>query len=378
MPTKIAVLAASILCLMPLAISYAQSDEAIALIEQVGLRESNVASREMEGWSRPSRITVTFSGEVPAEGPGSESWFRAATDGVEVKLLKLSGRQVDSRQLIDSDVYVGRCSPDMIADGGRLRYVHIYSAGIDRCTSIPGITELKLIVTNGAKTSSETIAEHSIALLLALSRNIHLYHHAQMRAKWARGGLAGPPAISLRGKTLLVLGLGGIGTQVARRANDLGMRVIGTRNSSRSGPEFVEYVGLSNEMVELAAQANVVVNALPLTDATRLAVNAEFLDNMPDGSYYVSVGRGGTTDTGALVEALRNGKLAGAGLDVTDPEPLPADHVLWSMPTVLITPHVAGRSDLGAQNRLILARENLRRYVRGEKLLNLVDLERGY
>ena len=116
---------------------------------------------------------------------------------------------------------------------------------------------------------------------------------------------------------MLVLGLGGIGTQVARRANDLGMRVIGTRNSSRSGPEFVEYVGLSNEMVELAAQANVVVNALPLTDATRLAVNAEFLDNMPDGSYYVSVGRGGTTDTDALVEALRNGKLAGAGLDVT-------------------------------------------------------------
>ena len=375
---KRALLAAVIFTLAPLALSHAQSDDAIALIKQVGLRESDVASRDMEGWSRPSKISVLASGDVPATGPGSAIWFSEATDGVDVEIVGRSGRSFDRQELVDTDVYVGWCSPEMIVDGGKLRYIHIFSAGLDRCSSIPGLTDLNLIATNGAKTASETIAEHAIALLLTLSRNIHSYHQAQMSGKWARGELTGPPAISLQGRTMLVLGLGGIGSQVARRANDLGMRIIGTRNSSRSGPDFVEYVGLSDETVSLAAQADVVVNALPLTDATRGIVNAEFLNNMPDGSYYVSVGRGRTTDTDALIKALRGGKLAGAGLDVTDPEPLPANHELWSVPNVVITPHVAARSDLSGRNRWILAKENIRRYVRGDKLLNLVDLERGY
>jgi len=165
---------------------------------------------------------------------------------------------------------------------------------------------------------------------------------------------------------------------VARRAHDLGMRVIGTRNSSRSGPDYVDYVGLSDEMTKLAGEAHVVVNALPLTKSTRGIVNVEFFDGMTDGSYYISVGRGATTDTDALMAALKSGKLSGAGLDVTNPEPLPEDHELWTLPNVLITPHAASLSDLSEHNTIIIARENLRRYVHGERLLNLVDLTRGY
>lgn len=107
-------------------------------------------------------------------------------------------------------------------------------------------------------------------------------------------------------------------------------------------------------------------------------VDTSFFDAAKQGAFYVSVGRGGTTDTDALIDALESGKLAGAGLDVTDPEPLPTGHPLWDVPTVIISPHTAGGSDLSRRNTMLLARENLRRYINGEKLLNVVDFARGY
>ncbi len=177
---------------------------------------------------------------------------------------------------------------------------------------------------------------------------------------------------------MLVLGLGGIGTAVARMANDLGMRVVATRNSRREGPDFVDYVGLSHEMSYLARGADVVVNALPLTRDTRGAVDGKFFDQIKQDAYYISVGRGGTTDTEALMAALESGRLRGAGLDVTDPEPLPQDHPLWRMPNVIITPHVSGASDREVSLSFELALENLGRYINGGRLLNVVDLKRGY
>jgi phosphoglycerate dehydrogenase-like enzyme len=180
------------------------------------------------------------------------------------------------------------------------------------------------------------------------------------------------------GRTMLVVGLGGIGTEVARRAHALGMRVIATRNSSREGPDFVARVGLPGDLAAFAAEADVVVNATPLTPETEDLFDEEFFAAMKPGGYFVSVGRGASTDTDALVDALRSGHLAGAGLDVTDPEPLPAGHPLWSMPNVIITPHVASNSDVQDEREWILAVENLRRYVAGEPLLNVVDLRRGY
>lgn len=356
----------------------AQDSQVTQLIEQLGIRESSMASRDMEGWSRPGKISILSFRDIPASGPGSLQWMQEISDGVEIEILSAAELSGDYEGLADSDVYLGWCIPDAITAGTSLDYMHIFSAGMDGCMRIPGIAESGLIVTNSAKAASETIAEHSIALMLTLTRNLHFYHTAQGNSKWQRRDSAMPSAITVQGKTMLVLGLGGIGSQVARRAHDLGMRVIGTRNSSRSGPDYVEYVGLSDEMLELAKQADVVVNALPLTESTRGIVNSEFFGQMKDGSYYVSVGRGGTTDTMAMVAALKSGKLAGAGLDVTDPEPLPAEHELWSLPNVIITPHVAASSDLSQLNTLLIARENLRRYIRGERLLNQVDLKRGY
>lgn len=156
------------------------------------------------------------------------------------------------------------------------------------------------------------------------------------------------------------------------------MRVIATRNSRREGPDYVEYVGLSNELNDLARRADVVINTAPLTEQTRGMFNAEFFTAMKPGAFFVTVGRGASTVTDDLVVALQSGRLAGAGLDVTDPEPLPEGHPLWSIPRVIISPHTAGRSDKGRDRLYLVVQENLRRYVAGEPMLSVVDIERGY
>jgi phosphoglycerate dehydrogenase-like enzyme len=175
-----------------------------------------------------------------------------------------------------------------------------------------------------------------------------------------------------------VIGLGGIGTEVARRAHALGMRVRATRNSGRDGPEFVEYVGLANEAVTLAGWADVVVNSTPLTADTRGMFNTAFFAAMKPTAYFINVGRGESVITSDLVSALQARRIAGAALDVTDPEPLPLDHPLWAMPNVIITPHVAVASDLLLPRVFTLAAENLARYVRGDRLVSVVDVRRGY
>jgi phosphoglycerate dehydrogenase-like enzyme len=225
------------------------------------------------------------------------------------------------------------------------------------------------------------IAEHTIALMLSLTRGLSGFGAAQATGEWKRVNNTqynGNPFMEVAEKTMLVVGLGGIGTEVAMRANALGMRVQATRNSRREGPDYVEYVGLAHEALELAADADVVVNAAPLTPQTRGMFDAAFFAAMKETAYFINVGRGASVATPDLVAALESGAIAGAGLDVTSPEPLPPGHPLWSMGNVILTPHMAARSDRFEERFTILLAENLRRYVAGERMLSVVDLERGY
>jgi phosphoglycerate dehydrogenase-like enzyme len=184
--------------------------------------------------------------------------------------------------------------------------------------------------------------------------------------------------ITLEGKTLLVVGLGGIGVEVARRAHALGMRVVATRASGREGPPFVSYVGLPGELGSLAAAADFVVNTAPLTPATQGMFDAKFFAAVKPGAFFVNVGRGQSVVQSELIAALASGRLGGAGLDVTDPEPLPPDSPLWRMSNVILTPHVSAQSDVDDGVRSAIMAENLRRYVAGEKMLSVVDVGKGY
>lgn len=296
---------------------------------------------------------------------------------------------ISSRQASDEpnnfDAILARCgSADLIKKAPNAAWVHSYSAGVDSCLQLTEIQNLLarddgLILTNSSGTSAAVIAEHAIGMMMTMTRGLHRYRDFQSETNWNRNAVREPNLMqTITGKTILVLGLGSIGQEVAKRANALGMRVTATRNSSRSGPSYVDYVGLSNETIELVKNADVIVNALPLTESTKGFIDNRFFAAMQPSAYYISVGRGGTTDTQALMDVLENNDIAGAALDVTDPEPLPKSHPLWQLDNVIITPHISWSGGETNDNVVKLVLENLRRYQAGEPLLNIVNTNLGY
>jgi phosphoglycerate dehydrogenase-like enzyme len=347
------------------------SAEAVQLmIAELGLRASATPSSELPGWGEVTKIVARY----PAERIAELQILAPAAEVVAVESAEEAAAAVPGAQVL-----LGFCSEKVLAGADGLHWVQVYSSGVERCVSLPAMQKGERLLTNGQRIASPALAEHAIALMIALVRGIDVYYPNQLQGEWRRNvNMERNEFMELDGRTMLVVGLGGIGTQVARKAHGLGMRVLATRGSRREGPDFVEYVGLSDETVALAAQADVVVNTVPLTDRTRGMFDAAFFEAMKPTAFYVSVGRGATTVTEDLLAALNDGQLAGAGLDVTDPEPLPEGHPLWSSPRVIITPHVGGRSDRGRERLYLLVRENLRRYVAGEPMLSVVDIQRGY
>jgi phosphoglycerate dehydrogenase-like enzyme len=346
-------------------------DAAQALIEEFGLRESDIPSSALPGWRRPEKIVVRV------DKPDRLAGFQAVAPGVEIVAVETLDQAV--AEAVDAQVVIGFCEEELLSAATSLHWLQVYSAGVDRCIAYPSFGKGNILLSNGQRIASPALAEHAIALMMALVRGLDLYHSNQLQGVWQRDvGMKRAQFMELEGRTVLVVGLGGIGTQVAKRAHGLGMRVIATRGSRREGPEYVDYVGLADEANGLAGQADVVINTTPLTNRTRGMFNAAFFDAMKPTAYFISVGRGASTVTNDLVAALESGSIAGAGLDVTDPEPLPEGHPLWSMPRVIISPHVGGQSDRARDRLFLLAQENLRRYVAGEAMLSVVDIERGY
>ena len=341
-------------------------------LDGLGLREFGTASRDLPGWQKPTRVVVRS-----IFGDDAARQLQAAMPGVEIVSVTSVDQAVEA--IPGAQVLVGYCDQAIFDAADQLRWVQVYFAGVENCVSTPAMKAGGLTLTNGQRLGSPTLADHAIALMMSLTRGLAASHSSQMRQTWEPNWDRPPPAFGeVSGRTMLVVGLGGIGSQVAKRAHGLGMKVVATRNSRREGPDYVSYVGLADEVLKLAAEADVVVNAAPLTDSTRGMFNAEFFSAMKPTAYFISVGRGKSTVTEDLMAALNKGEIAGAGLDVTDPEPLPDKHPLWSTPGVIITPHVAGRSREALQRIGALVQENLRRYVSGEPLLSVVNIEKGY
>lgn len=338
------------------------------LVEQTGIEPGPVAARDFPGWRTPVKIVVRdiagLYDEVDGMAPG-------------VNLVRVNSESEAVANAADADAIVGFCSPRILAAASDAIWIQIFGAGAERCLAVDRVRGGDVMLTNMQKMSSPVIAEHVTAMILSLARGLIPLSKAMSDGEWLRGSEFVNGIQSIGGKTVLVVGLGGIGTEAARRVAALEMRVIGTRRSSRQGPDFVDYVGLSHELHELAAQADFVVNALPHTTETEGTFDAKFFDAVKRGAYFINVGRGKTVVTADLVAALASGQIAGAALDVTDPEPLPPGNPLWRMENVIITPHVSGRGGNRIRHN-ILAKENLRRFIAGEALLNVVDPELGY
>lgn len=347
-----------------------------SLIKELGLRESRQPVAESPRWRKPEKIVVILGERHLKSRPDALAWLMEVAGGAE---LVMAGSRDQAVTMLDgADVLLGYCTHDVLEFGEDLRYILNYSAGVDRCMKSPLIHERDLLLTNMQRIYAPGIAEHVIGMMYMLTRKLHVYYDRQRARRWDRGAVERTSLWEVQGRTMLVVGLGGIGTEVARRAHALGMRVIATRNSSRKGPDFVAYIGLADELHRLAAQADVVVNATPLTPTTTGLFDQEFFDAMKPGAYFINIGRGQSVVTTDLIAALNAERIGGAALDVQDPEPLPEDHPLWTAKNVIITPHISAGSDLQMQRFWLLVRENLRRYVNGERMLNVVNIQRGY
>jgi phosphoglycerate dehydrogenase-like enzyme len=302
--------------------------------------------------------------------------MQAAAPGIEV--VAAADREAAAREAADADAVIGECVAEVIQAGPKIRWVQRMYAGVERCVAIPAFAERGIVLTNMQKVAGSVMAEHVLAFMFGLTRGFAAYLPAQAKGEWADEAVPEGRMWEVKGRTMLVVGLGGIGTEVAKRAHALGMNVLAIRNSGTDGPDYVAEVGLPARLKDFAARADVIVSTLPLTPETKGLMDKTFFDSAKRGSLFINVGRGATVVTDDLVAALDDGRLGGAGLDVTDPEPLPPDHALWRAPNVIITPHVSASLEGNEVPRWILARENLRRYVEGGKLLSEVDVKKGY
>lgn len=278
----------------------------------------------------------------------------------------------------DAEAFIGTPDEAVMKAGEKLRWVHIYSAGIEKYTHLPRFKDGKITITNLKIYQGPEIADHAFALLLHLTRNMAEYQQAQEEGTWPKSGPTVMPLTELRGRTMLVIGFGGIGTQVAERARAFGMKVIAIDEKDIPLTQTLEYCGRPDELNELLPKADVVVNCVPHTPASEHMIGSTQFAAMKDGTYFINVSRGKVVDTAALVKALESKKLAGAGLDVVDPEPLPADSPLRKMKNVIITPHIAGVSGDRPTRQNELIRDNLGRFARGLPLKNATDPARGY
>jgi phosphoglycerate dehydrogenase-like enzyme len=305
---------------------------------------------------------------------GELAELRAVAPNVDVVVVSRAEALERAAEADGADA--GLCSAAFLAAAPKLRWVQAWSAGVDRYLGLDGLMRNDAIAfTNMKGAHGPAIAEHVFAMLLALTRQLPRHRAAQLAGRWSRDASG---MTALAGRTLLVVGLGGIGTEVARRGAAFDMRVLATARTARATPEFVEHLGLSDELDALLPQADVVVLCVPLTDETRGLSGAERIARMKRGAYLINIARGAVVDTDALIAALSSGRLAGAGLDVTDPEPLPDGHPLFALDDAVITPHVASSAEITGERAFAVFRENVRRFGAGEPLLNLVDKQAGY
>jgi phosphoglycerate dehydrogenase-like enzyme len=311
---------------------------------------------------------------IPTTNPDQLSELQAAVPGAELVQCHNEGETLE--RVIDADALYGFITPRVIRAGKSLRWVQQPSAGVEHLMKIPELVQSDIILTNMQRAYAPEIADQAIGYLLAFTRSLAHFVRTQPSQEW-RSSAPGVVLDELMGKTLLVVGLGGIGTEIARRAAAFGMRVVATDPKVLERPLYVDELHKPSAFHALLPQADVVASAVPLTNVSRKMIGAKEFGMMKPGVILVNVSRGGVVDTQALIDALDRKQVAAAGLDVTDPEPLPKGHALWSR-NVIITPHSAGQSPGGERRRHEVMCENLRRFASGEMLLNIVDKSVGY
>lgn len=274
------------------------------------------------------------------------------------------------------DVIIGNPPVERLGECRSVKLIQLISAGTGNYPKAVQEMGHPVFLANATGAYGPAIAEHMMGMLLLLMKRLGAYHDHMQNGLWRDEGRVA----SLRDAQVLVVGMGDIGGCFGRLCRGFGAHVTGVRRTAGPVPDYAEAVYLQSDLDRLLPQSDVVALSLPETGATRGLFSRERLARMKRGAYLLNVGRGSAIDTEALCDALECGQLGGAGLDVTDPEPLPPGHRLWQAPNVLITPHVSGGDHVYATVERIaaIAADNLRRLANGGTPGNLVDPETGY
>ncbi len=277
-------------------------------------------------------------------------------------------------QAPEAEVIVAWQIPSVVMErAGRLRWIHATAAGIDTLL-FPEVLGGKVLLTSSVGVHTTGLPEHVMALVLMFARRLHVALRNQMAHRWNRTSAIGE---EVAGKTLGVLGLGAIGRALSHRASAFGMRVIGTKRTPEPIPH-VERILPPEGTDDVLRESDFVAVILPLTPQTRGLIDARAFGLMKRTAVLINVGRGAVVREAALIASLQAGTIAGAGLDVFEREPLPADSPLYDMENVVITPHVSGASPTYFDRAIPFFCENLRRYLAGQPMANVVDPARGY
>lgn len=301
--------------------------------------------------------------------------IRAA--GKNIDLITIADESDMKRYVADAEVILGSIDGSLVPAAKKLQWVQVFAAGVENMPK--ELKEHPCTLTNMQRVYAPVIAETAIGLLLSLTRGLaQVSIPAFAQRKWVQP-TSDTPLVDLYGKTIGVVGMGGIGSETARRLHyGFNMRILATDAKPLPKPEFVVELRDPTWFMDLVPQVDVLMSAAPLTPETKGMFNAAVFSKMKPSAYFINVSRGGLVDQDALVKALKEKRIQGAGLDVTSPEPLPPDNPLWTCPNLVITPHNSGEAPVRQERAVALVAENVRRYSNDLPLMNVVDKMKGY
>ena len=314
-------------------------------------------------WTLPDRCVQEIKNEFP-----------------DFEVVKLTSKERVLDELPNADILLAwAVRPEHIAAARKLKWIHTGMAGLTWIL-IPEVINSDLIVSNSRGVHAITIAEHTMGVMLQFSRRLAQCVEDQRNAVWRRRQLweATPTLEELYGKTLCIVGMGMIGSEIARRAHAFGMHVLGLRKNSALKPDGVDWIYPPEMFDEILPSVDYLVIAAPSTEETKGMVGRPQFDRMKRSAFLVNIARGEIVDQDALIDALNNDRIAGAGLDVFVPDPLPDGHPLYSTKNLIITPHVSGISPMLWRRVMDIWIENIHRFLAGKPLINQVDKKKGY
>lgn len=291
-----------------------------------------------------------------------------------VSLTVVPGSKVTDEMTSKAEIIFGWPKQEDLPKAKNLKWLHLPSAGVDGYIDRTSYVNKDILLTNSSGVYGLPIAEHVFAMILSYNRNLQEYALQKKEKSWNM-------ILNTKdfyGSTVGIIGMGDIGNEIAIRAKAWGARVLAVKRKPFDKPDYIDEIFLTEEMDEVLKQSDYIVLTLPATNKTKGIISREKIALLKPGAFLVNIGRGELVDQEALIEALRENKIGGAGLDVMTPEPLPTDNPLWDLPNVIITQHSSGISAGNDSRRVKIFSDNLKRYLNNKTLINTIDFSEGY